>query len=86
MVKSLNHIWDLLEEVYDPEVPVLSVVDLGVVRSVEPIGEGVIVTITPTYIGCPAMQTIENETPREWNIKFDDSNLYFTCLDHGLDV
>ena len=61
MVKSLNHIWDLLEEVYDPEVPVLSVVDLGVVRSVEPIGEGVIVTITPTYIGCPAMQTIEND-------------------------
>jgi ring-1,2-phenylacetyl-CoA epoxidase subunit PaaD len=61
MVKSLNHIWNLLEDVYDPEVPVLSVVDLGIVRSVERIDKVIHVTITPTYIGCPAMQTIEKD-------------------------
>lgn len=61
-------IWALLETVPDPEVPVLSVVDLGVVRAVSvgalaPLGESndepnVTVTITPTYSGCPAMDTI----------------------------
>ena len=47
-------IWSLLEEVYDPEVPVLSVVDLGIVREVRA-GE---IVITPTYSGCPAMDVI----------------------------
>lgn len=51
-------IWQLLESVYDPEVPVLSVVDLGVVREVERNGQSVKVTITPTYSGCPAMDRI----------------------------
>jgi ring-1,2-phenylacetyl-CoA epoxidase subunit PaaD len=52
-------IWELLEHVSDPEVPVLTIVDLGVVRSVS-IAEGhCTVTITPTYSGCPAMQVIE---------------------------
>jgi ring-1,2-phenylacetyl-CoA epoxidase subunit PaaD len=52
-------IWEYLEEVFDPEVPVLSIVDLGIVRSVY-ITEGgaVEITITPTYSGCPAMDTI----------------------------
>lgn len=61
MVKSTNYIWDLLNEVFDPEVPVLTVVDLGIVRSVEEIDDVIHVTITPTYIGCPAMQTIEKD-------------------------
>ncbi len=55
-------VWHLLEAVPDPEVPVLSVLDLGVVRAVhvQPAAEGdtVEVTITPTYTGCPAMDTI----------------------------
>lgn len=53
-------IWQFLEEVTDPEIPVLSVRDLGVVREVRftPAGE-VEVVITPTYSGCPAMNTIE---------------------------
>lgn len=71
MVKSMNHIWDLLNEVFDPEVPVLSVVDLGIVRSVEEIEEVVHVTITPTYIGCPAMQTIEKDI----RVKFKDKGI-----------
>ena len=61
MVNSVNHIWDLLNDVFDPEVPVLSVVDLGIVRSVEKVDNVIHVTITPTYIGCPAMQTIEKD-------------------------
>lgn len=59
--KNTEKIWELLEEVKDPEVPVLSVVDLGIIRDVENHDDGVRVTITPTYSGCPAMHTIEQE-------------------------
>jgi len=55
----MKKIWDILEEVKDPEVPVLSVVDLGVVRDVKVNDDGVEVVITPTYTGCPAMNVIE---------------------------
>lgn len=48
-------IWNWLEEVPDPEIPVISVVDLGVVRDVRCKDGAVTVTITPTYSGCPAM-------------------------------
>ncbi len=52
----------LLERVKDPEIPVLSVVDLGILRDVEILDdERVRVTITPTYSGCPAMETIEKD-------------------------
>ncbi|WP_240635600.1 1,2-phenylacetyl-CoA epoxidase subunit PaaD [Hymenobacter rigui] len=56
-----DHIWQLLEEVSDPEIPVLSILDLGIVRGVELRGDEVHVTITPTYSGCPAMNTIATE-------------------------
>lgn len=52
-------LWHALEAVCDPEIPVLSVVDLGVVRDVEVSGNAAVVTITPTYSGCPAMAYIE---------------------------
>lgn len=52
-------LWDVLREVLDPEVPVLSVVDLGIVRDVAVAGDDVVVTVTPTYSGCPAMREIE---------------------------
>jgi hypothetical protein len=51
-------VWELLDEVLDPEVPVLSILDLGIVRGVQVAGEQVTVHITPTYSGCPAMNTI----------------------------
>lgn len=51
-------IWNWLEDVPDPEIPVISVVDLGVIREVDVSGDGVTVTITPTYTGCPAMTII----------------------------
>ena len=52
---SLDGLRAVLETVMDPEIPVVSVVDLGIVRSIEP-GR---VTITPTYSGCPATDFIE---------------------------
>jgi len=55
---ATNAIWKILESVKDPEVPVLSVVDLGVIRAVALDGQEVKVTITPTYTGCPAMDMI----------------------------
>ena len=48
----------MLEEVNDPEVPVLSVVDLGIVREVRAGGDEIEIIITPTYSGCPAMDVI----------------------------
>jgi len=54
-------ILDLLDEVKDPEVPVLSVVELGIVRDVRVDERGVTVVVTPTYSGCPAMRVIEDD-------------------------
>ena len=51
-------IWDLLEEVKDPEVPVLSIRDLGIVRNVKLKDGQITIVITPTYSGCPAMDVI----------------------------
>ena len=58
-----ENIWTILKEVKDPEVPVLSVVDLGIIRDVKfvsnlPGRESLLITITPTYSGCPAMDVI----------------------------
>jgi len=57
-VPAESEIWDSLQEVKDPEVPVLSVLDLGIVRDVKTEGEKISITITPTYSGCPAMDVI----------------------------
>ena len=51
-------IWSLLESVADPEIPVLSIVDLGIVRSVEIHGDQVEIGLAPTYSGCPATEVI----------------------------
>lgn len=52
---------EALASVMDPEVPVLSVVELGIIREVSVVGDSVTVTVTPTYSGCPAMRVIEDE-------------------------
>ena len=52
--------WSVLSEVEDPEIPVISVVDLGIVRTVEEKDDKLHVAITPTYSGCPATQVIED--------------------------
>jgi ring-1,2-phenylacetyl-CoA epoxidase subunit PaaD len=53
--------WSVLDGVPDPEVPALSVCDLGIVRDVVVADAGTEVVLTPTYSGCPAMRTIEQE-------------------------
>ena len=58
---DVSEIWRYLEEVYDPEVPVLTINDLGIVRKVEQEDNSWKVTITPTYSGCPAMKRIEDD-------------------------
>jgi ring-1,2-phenylacetyl-CoA epoxidase subunit PaaD len=58
---SREDVLAILNDVMDPEVPVLSVVELGIVREVDIREDSVTVTITPTYSGCPAMQVIEQD-------------------------
>ncbi len=55
---SIKHIEALLRELSDPEIPVLSIMDMGVVRKVEIEGNKIQVTLTPTYSGCPAMDVM----------------------------
>ena len=77
---SLEEIWAWLDSVSDPEIPILSVVDLGIVRNVRWTEESpdftteaqrtrrsepnLVVTVTPTYSGCPAIVVIKNEIQR----------------------
>lgn len=56
-----GEILEILREVKDPEIPMIDVVELGIVRDVIIDGDEVRVDITPTYSGCPAMQVIERE-------------------------
>jgi ring-1,2-phenylacetyl-CoA epoxidase subunit PaaD len=66
--------WALLETVPDPELPVLSVVDLGIVRDVEEHdgGRRVVVTLTPTYSGCPATEVIARDVRAALEPAYDD--------------
>ena len=57
----------ILEDVVDPEIPALTIGDLGILRHVEQDGDQVTVTITPTYSGCPAMDMIRSEIERVLN-------------------
>ncbi len=56
---SLAQLWSWLGDVPDPEIPVISVVDLGIVRDLAWHGDALQVTVTPTYSGCPATEVIE---------------------------
>jgi ring-1,2-phenylacetyl-CoA epoxidase subunit PaaD len=57
-VISEQKIWSILSTVADPEVPVLTILDLGIVRAVKLNGDEIEIIITPTYTGCPAMDMI----------------------------
>lgn len=64
MVKSeptVEDAWRALEGVVDPEIPVLTIGDLGILRDVRLLGGRVTVDITPTYSGCPAMEAIRSD-------------------------
>jgi ring-1,2-phenylacetyl-CoA epoxidase subunit PaaD len=58
---DLEALWEAAATVTDPEIPVLSVVDLGIVREIRAERECVVAVITPTYSGCPALQVIASE-------------------------
>ena len=60
-IPSREELFEILQSVKDPEVPVLSVVELGIIRDIVASDAGVGVTITPTYSGCPAMNMIALE-------------------------
>lgn len=60
-----EHVLSLLDRVTDPEIPVISVRELGVLRDVQVDGEKVCVTITPTYSGCPAMDVMRQDIEKE---------------------
>ncbi len=55
---TLDQVWAWLDAVPDPEIPVISLVDLGIIRDVQWQGETLEVTVTPTYSGCPATTII----------------------------
>jgi len=63
MVKefSINAIWDILKTVPDPEIPSISIVDLGIIRDVKFNDDMLEIKITPTYSGCPAISVIKDE-------------------------
>ncbi len=62
IITSTHQIWDILQTIPDPEVPAISIVELGVVRNVEiKDADSVKVQITPTYSGCPALKTMEED-------------------------
>jgi len=55
---SVEQVWDWLDAVPDPEIPAISLVDLGIIRDVAWQGDALTVTVTPTYSGCPATSII----------------------------
>jgi ring-1,2-phenylacetyl-CoA epoxidase subunit PaaD len=73
-----TRIWELLGEIPDPEIPVISLVDLGVIRSVDVSDGHVHIEFTPTFLGCPALEymkrAIEEKVPgAEVQVIQDDS-------------
>jgi ring-1,2-phenylacetyl-CoA epoxidase subunit PaaD len=58
---TVEKIYTLLDQVKDPEIPVLSIVDLGVITNVEVNESGVVIEMTPTFTGCPAIDVMKSE-------------------------
>lgn len=58
---SVTTAWDIAASVPDPELPMVTLADLGILRSVDVDGDAATVTITPTYSGCPAMREISHD-------------------------
>jgi ring-1,2-phenylacetyl-CoA epoxidase subunit PaaD len=72
VLTEVEHAWELLAQVPDPELPTVSVVDLGIARDVTFVDGRLVVTITPTYSGCPAMREIEHDVEARLSERFDD--------------
>ncbi|MCB1405148.1 MAG: phenylacetate-CoA oxygenase subunit PaaJ [Rhodobacteraceae bacterium] len=65
MSTRIQQVWDWLGEVPDPEIPVISLTDLGIIRDVAEEGGTLVVTVTPTYSGCPATSVINFEIEKK---------------------
>jgi ring-1,2-phenylacetyl-CoA epoxidase subunit PaaD len=63
----IEHAWRVMDQVPDPEVPAVSVCDLGIVRDVIDAGDTLEVVLTPTYSGCPATEVIESSVVQALN-------------------
>ncbi len=77
-VVAAEQVWEALAEIPDPEIPVISLVDLGVIRSVDVRDGHVRIEFTPTFLGCPALEfmkrAIEEKVPNaEVDVVLDDS-------------
>lgn len=57
--KHIKHLWELMEQVPDPEIPIINLVELGVIREIHLKDNKVTIVITPTYTGCPAKSLFE---------------------------
>jgi ring-1,2-phenylacetyl-CoA epoxidase subunit PaaD len=64
-VVTAAQVWDALDEIADPEIPVISLVDLGVIRSVDVADGHVRVEFTPTFLGCPALEAMRTAMERK---------------------
>jgi ring-1,2-phenylacetyl-CoA epoxidase subunit PaaD len=62
---SETEVWDTLQNVKDPEIPVISVVEMGMITAVELSGNNCNVTMTPTFVGCPAIGVIKKNIQEE---------------------
>jgi ring-1,2-phenylacetyl-CoA epoxidase subunit PaaD len=60
-VVTAERVWESLEAIADPEIPVISIVDLGVVRDVTVDGNDVRIEFTPTFLGCPALEVMRDQ-------------------------
>jgi ring-1,2-phenylacetyl-CoA epoxidase subunit PaaD len=56
-----QEVWQILQEIKDPEIPVISLVEMGMIRDVRVIQSTIQVTLTPTFVGCPALQVMQEE-------------------------
>ena len=61
---TTDQIWQILDQIKDPEIPVVSLVEMGIARDVQIDGDKVTVTITPTFAACPAMHYMREEIVR----------------------
>ena len=78
MDKSISHIRTLLSSIPDPEIPVLTIDDLGVIRKAEWREDELVIVITPTYTGCPAMGQFEDLASK------CNHELYSRTIEHHL--
>ena len=65
---TADQVWQTLDQVKDPEIPIVSVVELGIVRAVLVSGRAVIITMTPTFSGCPALEAMKADIVARLNL------------------